>query len=82
MIMSEQYGIFRVEDYNAKVNKKVLKIFEDLKRKAKELDRVRCDPRLSEQDDEPNFEQLNRDAIKSLHILPNVQKTDAGFEVI
>ena len=29
----------------------------------------------------PDFNQLNRDAVKSLHFLPEVVKTDEGFEV-
>ncbi len=49
--------------------------------KAFKYERVRCDPRLSEHDAAPNLEQLNRDAVKSLHILPEVQKTDEGFEM-
>ena len=39
-------------------------------------------PDSSEQDDEPDFEQLNQDAVKSLHFLPEVVKTDEGFEVV
>lgn len=78
--MSE-YGIFNPKPYDSEVGKKALKIFEKLKEKANKLDRVRHDPRLGEQDEEPNFEQLNREAVKSLHFLPEVQKTEEGFEV-
>ena len=32
---------------------------------------------------DPNyFKQLQRDAMKSLHLLPEVEKTDEGFEVM
>ena len=79
--MSENIGIFKIKDYHSDTGKKVWKIFEKLKNKANKLDRVRCDPRLGEQDEEPNFEQLNRDAVKSPHFLPEVNKTDEGFEV-
>jgi hypothetical protein len=79
MIMSN-YGIFNPKPYDSEFGKKVLKIFEDIVRKKKTG--VRRDPRLGEQDEKPNFEQLNRDAVKSLHILLEVQKTDNDFEVI
>jgi hypothetical protein len=38
-------------------------------------------PKVSE-DEEPDFEQLRRDAVKSLHFLPDVEKTDGGHEVV
>ena len=79
MIMSN-YGIFNPKPYDSEFGKKVLKIFEDIVRKKKTG--VRRDPRLNEHDDAPNFEQLNRDAVKSLHFLPEANKTDEGFEVI
>ena len=79
--MSEQYGIFQLKSYHAKLNDKVWKIFEKLNQKANESDRVRHDPRLSENDDESYFNQLRRDAMKSLHLLPEVQKTDKGFQL-
>jgi len=41
-----------------------------------------ADPRLSEQDEEVDLDKLNRDAVKSLHFLPDVAKTDEGFEVV
>ena len=34
------------------------------------------------EDEEPDFEQLRRDAVKSLFILPDVEKTDGGHEVV
>ena len=40
-------------------------------------------PKVSEnEDEEPDFEQLRRDAVKSLHFLPDVVKTDGGHEVV
>ena len=76
------YGIFDPKPYySSEVGKKVLKVFEKLKRKANKLDRIRRDPRLGEQDEGPNFEQLNRDAVKSLHILPQVVRTDEGYQL-
>ena len=81
--MSEQHGIFQLKPYHAKLNNKVFKIFEKLKQKAELSDagKSRSDPRLNENDDDLRFQQLQRDAMKSLHILPNVQKTEEGFEV-
>jgi hypothetical protein len=35
-----------------------------------------------DEDQEPDFEQMRRDAVKSLHFLPEVMKTDEGFEVV
>ena len=80
-IMSEQYGIFQIKPYHAKLNDKVWKIFEKLKQKADQSDRVRVDPRLAEYDDDLRFQQLRRDAMKSLHILPEVQKTEEGYQL-
>ena len=79
--MSEQYGILQLKPYHAKLNDKVWKIFEKLKQKADESERIRCDPRLDEHDDDLYFQQLQRDAVKSLHILPEVLKTEEEFEV-
>ena len=40
-------------------------------------------PKVSENENqEPDFEQLRRDAVKSLFILPDVGKTDGGHEVV
>ena len=65
--MSENYGIFKVKDYHSDTGKKVIKVFEKLKQKAEVVNKVNNTvPRLNEHDDEPNFEQLNRDAVKSL----------------
>jgi hypothetical protein len=35
-----------------------------------------------DEDQQPDFEKLRRDAMKSLFVLPEVQKTDDGFEVV
>ena len=86
--MSKYFGMLKVEDHHqSPVGKKAIELFEKLRRKAVESDKarfneVRFDPRLGEDDDEPNFQQLNRDAVKSLHFLPEVQKTDEGHEVV
>ena len=62
---------------------KAIKLFTKLKRKGKFIVRSdKEDPRLGEVDEEPNLEQLNRDAVKSLHFLPDVEKTDQGFKVL
>jgi hypothetical protein len=53
-------------------------VFEKLLRKS---DLVKADPRLNEYDDDLYFQQLRRDAMKSLHILPEVQKTEEGFQL-
>ena len=40
-------------------------------------------PKVSEDEDqEPDFNQLGGDAVKSLHFLPDVVKTDGGHEVV
>ena len=67
------YKIAEALEDNGKRNKR---------KKKKFIFKLPSDARLSEQDDEPNFEQLNRDAVKSLHFLPEVLKTDEGFEVV
>ena len=79
--MSEQYGMFRIKPYHARLDDKVWKIFEKLKQKADQSDRVRIDPRLGEYDHDRHLQQLSRDAMKSLHLLPEVQKTEEGFHV-
>lgn len=61
---------------------KAIKLFTKLKRKGKFIKTDKADPRLGEHDEEPNLEQLNRDAVKSLHFLPDVEKTDEGFKVL
>ena len=55
------------------MNDKVHRLFEKLKRKADLADagKIRSDPRLDEHDDDLYFQQLQRDAVKSLHILPD-----------
>ena len=50
--------------------------------KKKFIFKVPSDPRLNEVEEGPDFDKLNRDAVKSLHILPDVVKTDEGFEVV
>ena len=60
-------------------NNKAKLVFEKLLRKS---DLIKADPRLSEYDDDLYFQQLRRDAMKSLHLLPEVQKTERGFEVL
>jgi hypothetical protein len=56
---------------------KVRKVFDKLKIRAE-----RVDPRLDEQDEEVDKNKLSRDAMKSLHFLPDVVKTDGGHEVV
>lgn len=56
---------------------KVQRVFDKLKARAE-----KADPRLSEQAEEVDLGKLNRDAVKSLHFLPEVEKTDEGFEVV
>ena len=34
------------------------------------------------EDQEPDFEQMRRDAMKSLFVLPEVEKTDEGHRVV
>ena len=82
--MSEQHGMFRIKPYHAKLNDKVWKIFEKLKRKAElaNVGKFRSDPRLAEYDQDQYLQQHRRDAMKSLHLLPEVQKTEEGFEVL
>lgn len=56
------------------MSNKAITLYNKLKRKAES-------PRLNEHENSLNFEQLNRDAVKSLFVLPEVSKTDEGFEV-
>ncbi len=80
MIMNN-YGIFQIRPYYAKLNGKVWKIFENLKRKANQPDRVRVDPRLAEHDDDLASQQRQREAMKSIHLQDEVLRTDEGFVV-
>jgi len=43
--------------------------------------RVREDPRLPEHDDEMDLRQLRQEAMRSLHLLDDVIKTDEGYVV-
>ena len=79
--MSEQHGMFRIKPYHARLDDKVWKIFEKLKQKADQSERVRVDPRLGEYDHDQHLQQLSRDAMKSLHLLPEVQKTEEGYQI-
>ena len=79
--MNERYGLLKPSDYDTdqqKSHRKVVRLFEKLRRKAES---PRFDPRLGERDDSPDIGKLNRDAVKSLHILPEVSKSDEGFDV-
>ena len=42
---------------------------------------VYFDPRLQEFDDEEKMRDLQRDAMKSLHLLPEVVRTEEGYFV-
>ena len=63
---------------------KAMKLFTKLKRKGKFIDKHKLnkeDPRLGEDDHESKLEQLNRDAVKSLHIFPDeLERRDYGFD--
>jgi hypothetical protein len=67
---------------------KAIKIFTKVKSKPKGKiinNADKADPRLGEHDDEATHESylasLNRDAVKFLHISPEVERTDEGFKV-
>ena len=79
--MSETIGIFRTTPYESETGKKVLKVFEKLKRKANEQSRVRHDPRLAEHDDDLRSQELQQRAMKWLNIVPEVLKTEEGFKL-
>ena len=80
--MNERYGLLKPSDYDTdqqKSHRKVVRLFEKLRRKAES---PKFDLRSNhEQDDQPDLGKLNRDAVKSLHILPEVSKKDEGFDV-
>ena len=79
--MSETIGIFRTTPYESDIGKKVLTVFEKLQRKADEHNRVRHDPRLAEHDDDLRSQELQQRAMKWLHIVPEVLKTEEGFQL-
>ena len=64
---------------------KAIKIFTKSKTKQKgKFIKNQVDPRLDQQDDakhESHLEQLNRDAVKFLHIFPEVERRDYGFDL-
>jgi hypothetical protein len=70
-------GIFRLSNYKSDASDKVMRIFTKLKRKA---ERVESKAELVQP--EPNLEELRQSAVKSLHILPEVVKTEHGFEIV
>ena len=60
---------------------KAMKLFTKLKRKGKFVNKTnKVDPRLGEHDEEPNLAKLNRDAVKSLHFIPEVERRDYGYD--
>ena len=62
---------------------KVVKLFTKIKKQTENNRKPLVDPRLGEYDDEEQrIQQSSRDAVKSLKILPNMEKTDEGFEVV
>jgi len=62
---------------------KAIKVFKKSKGKGKFINKSnKEDPRLGEHDEEPNLEQLNRDAVKSLHFLHEVKRRDYGYDFL
>jgi hypothetical protein len=62
---------------------KALKVFKKSKRKGKFINKSdKVDPRLDEHDDESNLAKLNRDAVKSLHFLPEVERKEYGYDFL
>ena len=63
---------------------KAIRLFTKVKRKGKFI-KNQADPRLGEHDDEANHEshlsQLNRDAVKFLHLHPEVERTEFGYSI-
>ena len=61
---------------------KAIKIFTKSKPKGKFIKNDKEDPRLDEHDDhEQKLEQLNRDAVKFLHLHPEVERKEYGYSV-
>lgn len=87
--MNKQVGLFNLPvqdtDHSETFNK-VLRLFEKStpakKSKYKFGGKLDVDPHLKEQDDSPDFDKLNRDAVKSLFVLPEVIKTEEGHIVV
>ena len=62
---------------------KAIKVFKKLKQKGKFIVRSgKENPRLSEQDDEPNFAKLNWDAVKFLHFFPEVERREYDYNFV
>ena len=52
------------------------------KQKGKFINQDKEDPRLDEHDDhEQKLKQLNRDAVKFLHLHPEVERKEYGFDL-
>jgi len=62
------------------MSRKALRVFEILKRKAKVVNKVGFDPRLPEHE-EPDYNRMRQEAMKSLHLSDEVEKTEEGFVV-
>ena len=67
---------------------KAIKIFTKLKPKGKIVDKTKpekADPRLHKHDEaayESKLEQLNRDAVKFLHLHPVVERKEYGYDFV
>ena len=75
--------IFKQEKIVMKESK-AIKIFtkSKTKRKGKFINNPdKVDPRLGEHDDEADLAKLNRDAVKFLHISPEVERKEFGYSV-
>ena len=60
---------------------KAIRLFTKVKRKGKFI-KNQADPRLGEHDDhDSHLSQLNRDAVKFLHISPEVERKEYGYSV-
>jgi hypothetical protein len=63
---------------------KAIRLFTKVKHKGKFIKNNRVDPRLDKQDEakhESHLEQLNRDAVKFLHLHPEVERKEYGFDL-
>jgi hypothetical protein len=75
--------VFKLMESNIMSDSKAIRLFTKLKPKGKII-KDQVDPRLDQQDEakhESHLSQLNRDAVKFLHLHPEVERKEYGYSV-
>jgi hypothetical protein len=73
------HGLYNPPNSAQVLDSKAMRIFMKLKRKAKQAEPAQSQTALVQT--EPNLEELRQSTYRSLHIGPEVIKTENGFEI-